>query len=188
LPKQGSGDNLVTKMSPGPIETVKFKTSEIPIYSELHHGKKRYLIAYYADGVRRRERFQTFDDARKKAKVKAQELAKGTAHVGNFTPAETATIKAAIELLRGAGAKLLPAVQEYAEARKILGNHGLLTPPDTSQPSSSSKKRKPLFLPSPFPNLPSNSWKTFGSARSRDDIPSTCRRDLQGRLKPSMCK
>ena len=107
-------------MKRGPLEVVKVKTSTIPIYAETHHGKSAFLIAYYADGMRRRERFSTFDEARKQAKAKAQELATGAAHVGNFTPEQTATIKSAIGLLRVSGSKLLPAVQEYVEARKVL--------------------------------------------------------------------
>jgi hypothetical protein len=108
-------------MKRGPLEVVKVKTATIPIYSDLHHGKQTFLIAYYADGQRKRERFHTFDEARKQAKAKAHELSTGAAHVGNFTPEQTATIKGAIEILRVAGCKLLPAVSEYVEARKILG-------------------------------------------------------------------
>jgi integrase len=107
-------------MKRGPLEVIKFKGSTIPIYSDLHHGKQTFLVAYYADGVRKRERFKTFDEARKHAKAKAAELDKGMPHVANFTLEQTATINSAIQLLARAGAKLLPAVQEYVEARQIL--------------------------------------------------------------------
>lgn len=108
-------------MKRGPLETIQFKTSSIPIYSDLHHGRPTFLIAYYADGARKRERFKTFDEARSRAKEAAKELADGKAHVASFTQEQTATIKSAIGLLGAAGAKLLPAVQEYVEAQKILG-------------------------------------------------------------------
>ena len=87
-------------MKRGPLEVIKFKTAAIPIYSDLHHGKQTFLIAYYADDARKRERFKTFDEARRHAKAKAEELAKGTAHVAAFTAEETATINGAINYAR----------------------------------------------------------------------------------------
>ena len=87
-------------MRAGPVEIVESKTSRIPIYAGLHHGKERFLIAYYADGTRKRERFPTLEAARKRAKEKIHELSKGTAHVGTLTPRQVAVVTDAVEILK----------------------------------------------------------------------------------------
>jgi integrase len=113
-------------MKSGPVEVVESKTSRIPIYAGMHHGKESYLIAYYADGARKRERFPTIEAARKRAKEKASELAKGTAHVGNFTPRQILAVADAVDLLRGVGVSLSQVAREYVEAFKILRRQPLI--------------------------------------------------------------
>jgi integrase len=113
-------------MRAGPAEIVESKTSRIPIYTGQHHGKKSFLIAYYADGARKRERFPTLEEARKRAKEKIQELSKGTAHVGNLTPRQVAVVTDAVEILRGINIPLSQVAREYAEAYKTLGRQPLI--------------------------------------------------------------
>jgi integrase len=113
-------------MKSGPVEVVESKTSRIPIYAGMHHGKESYLIAYYADGTRKRERFPTIEEARKRAKEKTSELAKGTAHVGNFTPRQILAVADAVDLLRGIGVSLSQVAREYVEAFKILRRQPLI--------------------------------------------------------------
>jgi integrase len=113
-------------MKSGPVEVVESKTSRIPIYASIHHGKESYLIAYYADGARKRERLPTLEAARKRAKEKASELAKGTAHVGNFTPRQVLAVADAVDLLKSVGVSLSQVAREYVEAFKILRRQPLI--------------------------------------------------------------
>ena len=113
-------------MRAGPVEIVESKTSRIPIYAGQHHGKQSFLIAYYADGARKRERFPTLEEARKRAKEKIQELSKGTAHVGNLTPRQVAVVADAVEILKGINIPLSQVAREYADAYKTLGRQPLI--------------------------------------------------------------
>jgi integrase len=113
-------------MRSGPVEVVESKTSRIPIYTGIHHGKKSYLIAYYADGKRKRERFSTIEEARKRAKEKTSELATGTAHVGNFTPRQILAVADAVDLLKSVGVSLSQVAREYVEAFEILRRQPLI--------------------------------------------------------------
>jgi hypothetical protein len=70
---------------------------------------------------KKRERFETFDEARKNAKAKAAELDKGTPHVANFTLEQTVTINSTLQRLRAAGAKLLPGMQKRRSAKDPWG-------------------------------------------------------------------
>jgi integrase len=108
------------------VEVVESKASKIPIYAGMHHGKESFLIAYYADGARKRERFPTIEDARKRAKEKIEELAKGTAHVGAFTPRQIVAVIDAVDLLKGIGVSLSQVAREYVEAFKILRRQPLI--------------------------------------------------------------
>jgi integrase len=113
-------------MNSGPLEVIEFKTSRIPIYGETHHGKDKFLIIYYADGTRKRERFPTLEAARKHAKEKAEALAKGIAHVGPLSPRQVAVVTDAVEILKGVNVSLSQAAREYAEAYRILGRQPLV--------------------------------------------------------------
>jgi integrase len=113
-------------MRAGPVAIVESKTSRIPIYAGQHHGKRSFLLAYYADGARKRERFPTLEAARKRAKEKIQELSKGTAHVGTLTPRQVAVVTDAVEILKGINVPLSQVAREYAEAFKALGKQALV--------------------------------------------------------------
>jgi integrase len=113
-------------MRAGPVAIVESKTSRIPIYADQHHGKQSFVIAFYADGARKRERFPTLEAARKRAKEKIQELSKGTAHVGTLTPRQVAVVTDAVEILKGINVPLSQVAREYAEAFKALGKQALV--------------------------------------------------------------
>ena len=113
-------------MRAGPVAIVESKTSRIPIYADQHHGKQSFVIAFYADGARKRERFPTLEAARKRAKEKIHELSKGTAHVGTLTPRQVAVVTDAVEILKGINIPLSQVAREYADAYKILGKQPLI--------------------------------------------------------------
>ena len=137
-------------MRAGPVEIVESKTSRIPIYAGQHHGKQSFLIAYYADGARKRERFPTLEEARKRAKEKIQELSKGTAHVGNLTPRQVAVVADAVEILKGINIPLSQVAREYADAYKTLGRQPLIVEA-AKHYAAHLEKQKNMHAPVKFP-------------------------------------
>jgi len=113
-------------MKAGPVEVVESKGVRIPIYSSPAFGKESYLISYYAEGKRKRERAGTIEDARSQAKAKIKELTAGTAHVDMFTPRQIAAVIDAVDLLKGVGVSLSQVAREYVEAFKILRRQPLI--------------------------------------------------------------
>ena len=69
-----------------PIETIESKGVKIPLYDA---GDGKVLISFYAEGKRKLVKCKSLEAAREEAKVKIQELTKGTAHVGTLTPTAT---------------------------------------------------------------------------------------------------
>lgn len=114
------------KADRGPIEIVEGKGVKIPIYAGKHHGKNSYLVSYYSEGERVRDRAPTLEAAREAAKAKIEELTSGTAHVGTLTPKQTAIIGEAVEIARRCNVPLLAALREFEEARKVLAERGTL--------------------------------------------------------------
>ena len=113
-------------MKAGPVEIVESKGVKIPIYSSPAFGKESYLISYYAEGKRKRERAGTLEEARSQAKAKIKELTAGSAHVGTFTPHQIAAVIDAVDLLKGVGVSLSQVAREYVEAFKILRRQPLI--------------------------------------------------------------
>ncbi len=113
-------------MKAGPVEVVESRGVRIPIYSSPAFGKESYLISYYAEGRRKRERAGTLEDARSQAKAKIKELTSGTAHVSTFTPRHIAAVVDAVDLLKGVGVSLSQVAREYVEAFKILRRQPLI--------------------------------------------------------------
>ena len=111
-------------MKRGALEVIESKGVKVPIYSGLHHGKQSYLIAYYADGKRIRERAPTLEEARQRAKEKIKDLTTGAAHVGVLTPRQVATVTDAVTVLKDIGIPLSQVAREYAEASRILNGNG----------------------------------------------------------------
>ena len=59
-----------------------------------------FTLAYYADKIRKREVRATLADAKIRAAEINRDLEEGRGHVRSFTLEETATINAALEVLR----------------------------------------------------------------------------------------
>lgn len=108
------------------VEVIESKGVKIPIYAGLHHGKESFVIAFYAEGKRKRERAGTLEEARSQAKAKIKELTAGTARVGTFTPHQIAAVIDAVDLLKGVGVSLSQVAREYVEAFKILRRQPLI--------------------------------------------------------------
>jgi len=121
---QRTGGNLSQATGRGPVEVVEFKGVKVPVYLTPAFGKESYTLSYYANGKRIRERAGTLEEARRQAKDKIKDLTEGTAHVGNFTPKQTATISDAMDVLKEIGVPLSQVAREYAEALKILAGRG----------------------------------------------------------------
>lgn len=110
----------------GPVETIEGKGISIPIYSSPYRGTESYLLAYYAEGRRKRERAASLKIARKRGRDLIEELASGAVHVVSFTPTQTAAINEAVEILRPLGVSLTEAVRQFADAHSRLGGQGSL--------------------------------------------------------------
>lgn len=115
---------LSSKRKRGPVEIIETKGVNIPIYAGLHHGKKSFLIAYYSGGKRVRDRASTIEEARRLARLKADGLTSGTAHVMQLTPAQAAVIQNAVDTLAPTKVPLSEAVRQFAEAHRILDGKG----------------------------------------------------------------
>src|SRR4029077_14258408 len=90
------GDNFQMKAPPNTkgaaVEVIESKGVKIPIYAGLHHGKESFVVAFYAEGKRKRERAGTLEEPRSQAKAKTKELTARTARVGTFTPHQIAAV------------------------------------------------------------------------------------------------
>ena len=111
----------------GPIEVVENKGIKIPVYRSDAFGRESYLITYYSQGRRIRERAgNTLAQACEHAKAKIEELASGAAHIGTLTVTQTAVVTAALEALRPVGIPLSTVAREYAQAMKLLDGKGTI--------------------------------------------------------------
>ena len=114
-------------MKTGPVETVEAKGVKIPIYSAKSRGRDNFIITYYAEGERKRERAgTTIEKARETAKAKIAELTKGVAHVGQLTLRQAAVVADSLEILRSINIPMSQACREYAEGYKLLGRQPLV--------------------------------------------------------------
>lgn len=122
--KYSEGMKTGIKKKRGPIDVVEGKGVKIPIYAGEIRGVISYQFPYYLNGARKRERASTLEAARVRARELVEELATGVAHVGSFTPRESAAINEAVEILRPLGVTLTDAVRQFAYARKKLNGEG----------------------------------------------------------------
>lgn len=108
----------------GPLETIEGKGVRIPIYSAPYRDTEGFMLAYYAEGVRKRERAPSLDAARRRAKELIAELTSGTTHFVAFSARETAAIIEAVEMLRPLGVTITEAVRQFSEAHRRLDGRG----------------------------------------------------------------
>lgn len=104
------------------VEVVSSKGVRIPIYHSPVGGYDSYMLAYYQDGARKRERTKTLELARKRANELVEVSANGAIHVGTLTAKQHHVIAQALEIAANAGGEigLLEAVRQFFEARKML--------------------------------------------------------------------
>jgi integrase len=114
------------KSERGPVEMVESKGVKIPIYYSPYRETESYLLAYYSEGKRRRERAPSLPAARKRAKELIEELSKGIAHVATFTPKEAAAVNTAVDILQPLDIGLTEAARQVAAAKEILGDLGTI--------------------------------------------------------------
>lgn len=118
--------HMVGKARKGPVEIVESKGIKIPVYSSPYRGTQSYLLAYYSDGKRKRERAPTPEAARKRAKELIEDLANGVVHVGTFSPKQTASINEAVAILQPTRVALTEAARQFAEAYTLLDGRGTI--------------------------------------------------------------
>ena len=109
------------KSERGPITVVEGKGVKIPIYFSPRRGETSHILAYYAEGRRKRERVSALDEAKKRAKRLIEELSAGKAHVASFTLKQTAAITDAVEILRPLGIGITEVARQFAEAHSFSG-------------------------------------------------------------------
>ena len=114
------------KTKRGPIEIVEGKGIKILIYDSPVRGLESYQLAFYKAGKRDRERVNSLEAARKRAKELIEELAQGVAHVAAFTPKQTASINEAVEILQPTRVTLTEAARQFAEAYTLLDGRGTI--------------------------------------------------------------
>lgn len=119
---------MATKRKKQPVEVVESKGIRIPIYHNPVGEYDSYLLAYYVEGARKRERAKSLELARKRAWELIDSLADGSAHVGSLTPREHAVIGEALQVLQKAGGDvgLLDAVKQWADAHIKLAGQGTI--------------------------------------------------------------
>lgn len=84
----------------------------------------QFILSWYADGERRREKRSTFEAAKERAAEINRDLDAGRGHVRSFTTTETAVLNSCIEQLRDIGVPLSQVVREYIAAHRILAGRG----------------------------------------------------------------
>ena len=130
-----------------PLETIESKGVKIPLYDA---GDGKVIVSFYAEGKRKLVKCKSVEAAREEARVKIQELTKGTAHVGTLTPRQLAVVTDATEILRGVGIPLSQVAREYAEGYKILGRQPLVLKA-CEHYAAYLERQKTLHAPVKFP-------------------------------------
>jgi integrase len=110
----------------GPVAIVAEKGVKIPIYLSPRRGEESYVVTYYVNGARKRDRLSTIETAKKRAWELVEELSKGTAHVGTLTPKQAAVITEAWDILKPTGVSLIEVARQYADAHAKLVGKGTL--------------------------------------------------------------
>lgn len=155
------GDNQASAMSRtlegkkdrGPVAVIEGKGVKIPIYFSPRRGEESYLLAYYAEGVRKRERIGALDEAKKRARQLIDDLSVGKVHVASFTLKQTTAITDAVEILRPLGISITEAARQFAEAQKILGETPVLHAAQFYAKHMEQEVRRGALRPIALPDL-----------------------------------
>ena len=111
----------------GPHTVVRHKSVTIPIYAGTVGGKVRFTIAFYLDGRRQRRMFTDLEKAKHEAKLAAEKIQRGLEANNDLSTRDREIFHAARKILTPLETPMLAAVEEYARARKLLGDLPLLT-------------------------------------------------------------
>ncbi len=102
---------------------VKVANAVVKIYRGKANGYDLFTVVHYRDGVRKRQTFAKFADARAQAQEVATQIARGRVEVLSLTSADRDSYLAAMNLMEPLGVPLHVAVEEYAAARSHLQDH-----------------------------------------------------------------
>jgi|GEM_PF-6178872 len=110
----------------GPHTVIRHGPVSIPIYAGTVGGKVRYTIAFYLDGRRQRRMYTDIEKAKRKAKLAAEKIQRGLSGNNDLTSRDRETFHAARKILAPLDTPMLSVAEEYATARKLLGDMPLL--------------------------------------------------------------
>lgn len=104
---------------------MKSGSAAVPVYRMESGGRIRFAVAYYRDGKRLRQVFQTLDAAKKEAQLVAQRIQSGMQHMTDLKPHDRETYLAVRKMADEAGLPLVSAMEDYLRARKMAGTESL---------------------------------------------------------------
>jgi integrase len=106
---------------------VKAGNAVVKIYRGKARGYDLFTVIHYRDGVRCRQTFAKYADARSHAQEVATQIAHGQLNVLSLTNSDRDNYVAAMNLLEPFGVPLRSAVEEYVAARSHLHGESLLS-------------------------------------------------------------
>jgi hypothetical protein len=107
--------------------TIKAGSSSVKIYRESREdGSVYYKLSYHLGGKRHRPSFADLDEAKTEATAKAAQLSRGDIDAMQLNGSDRLAYGRALEAVRQFNIPLDAAAIDYAEVRKVLGNHSLM--------------------------------------------------------------
>jgi integrase len=122
-PSQTTEETESKASKKSPVDVVKYRDMNIPIYRGSSGGYENFIFSYYQAGKRIQKRFADLEKAKDEARSAIRQLSEGTGHISALSPQETADYNAAVGLLRQhPDTSLIEAVAEWSKAKQALGN------------------------------------------------------------------
>ena len=124
---------------------------EVTIHPETNSKKTgeqftRYVVTYYEAGIRKKTNRATKKAAEDKAKEIAGRISRQETHALKYTDGERATLKAATSILKPHGITIIEAVNQWANARKVLPEGCTLTEAVADFAARSGRVGSPLIV------------------------------------------
>jgi hypothetical protein len=104
---------------------MKSGSAAVPVYRMESGGRVRFAVAYYRNGKRLRQVFQTLDAAKKEAQLVAQRIQSGMQQMTDLKPHDREKYLAARTMADEVGLPLVSAMEDYLRARKMAGTESL---------------------------------------------------------------
>jgi integrase len=115
-----------TKAEKFPL-TIRAGSSSVKIYRESRpDGSVYFKLSYHLGGKRHRPSFANLDEAKNEANAKAAQLSRGDIDAMQLNGKDRLAYGRALEAVRQFNIPLDAAAIDYAEVRKVLGNHSLM--------------------------------------------------------------